>query len=72
MLNHVGRGEDDGRIELGHMDLSVLNRVGRGEDDEIIEFKHLNLSFHEMNFPNAFAFFSSGSALSAGSLCSAG
>lgn len=54
------------------MDLSVLNHVGRGEDDEIIEFKHLNLSFHEINFPNAFAFLSSGSTLSACSLCSAG
>lgn len=56
MLNYVGRGEDDGRIELGHMDLSVWNRVDRGEDDERIEFKHLDLSFHQMNFPNAFAF----------------
>lgn len=56
MLNHVGRGEDDGRIELGCMGLSVLNHVDRGEDDERIEFKHLDLSFHQMNFPNAFAF----------------
>lgn len=56
VLNHAGRGEDDGRIELGHMNLSVLNHVDRGEDDERIEFKHLDLSFHQMNFPNAFAF----------------
>lgn len=57
VLNHVGRGEDNGRIELGHLDLSVLNHVDMGEDDEIIEFKHLDLSFHQMNLPNAFAFY---------------
>lgn len=56
LLNHVGRGEDDGRMELGHMDLSVMNHVDRGDDDERIEFKHLGFSFHQINFPNAFAF----------------
>lgn len=24
VLNHVGRGEDDDRIEFGHMDLSFI------------------------------------------------
>lgn len=24
VLNHVGRGEGDGRMELGHVDLSVM------------------------------------------------
>lgn len=68
-----GRGEDDGRTELGLMALSALNHVDRGEDDERKEFKHLDLSFHRMNFPNAFCFsLSSGFAVSACSLCSAG
>lgn len=56
VLNHVGRGEDDGRTELRHMDLSVLNHVDRGEDDERIEFKHLDLFFYQINLPNAFVF----------------
>lgn len=56
VLNHVGRGEGDGRMELGRVDLPVLSHLGRGEDDERIEFKHLGLSFHQMNFSNAFSF----------------
>lgn len=50
VLNHVGRGEGDGRMELGRVDLPVLSHLGRGEDDERIEFKHLGLSFHQ-HFP---------------------
>lgn len=55
VLNHVGRGEGDGRMELGRVDLPVLSHLGRGEDDERIEFKHLGLSFHQ-HFPMLFAF----------------